>query len=320
MTVSCAGASFRLDQPTIAIVFEQMIAAFKRAIELDPAYAEPYAGLAFAYCLDFQNHWADTPDALDLAARFAAQAIEKGPNEPYVHCVAAIIKFWQRDLEAAKAAAEKALALNPNYALAYGSRGLIELYLGHPLAAIPHIERAMRLDPALHASKRALPWFSLSGGGSVRCRGGRLPRADPSYAKDRPVARLPRFRTWPPRRVRRSAARLARTERRKPEIFLRRAPGSVAVSEPGRRREDQTGSGKGGASRLSATCRLAAIAAVNRRTTATGPYKSSAAMFFALELARATRRGVMTKCSAVVLPLMRSMRRRADCRPRTWPD
>ena len=127
--------------------FEQMIAAFKRAIELDPAYAEPYAGLGFAYCLDFQNHWADTPDALDLAARFAAQAIEKGPNEPYVHCVAAIIKFWQRDLEAAKAAAEKALALNPNYALAYGTRGLIELYLGHPLAAIPHIERAMRLDP-----------------------------------------------------------------------------------------------------------------------------------------------------------------------------
>src|SRR6185436_5528804 len=47
--------------------FEQMIAAFKRAIELDPAYAEPYAGLGFAYCLDFQNHWADTPDALDLA-------------------------------------------------------------------------------------------------------------------------------------------------------------------------------------------------------------------------------------------------------------
>ena len=129
-------------------VFERMIAAFKRAIELDPAYAEPYAGLAFAYCLDFQNHWADTPDALGLAAHFAAQAIEKGPNEPYVHCVAAIIKFWQRDLEAAKAAAEKALALNPNYALAYGSRGLIELYLGHPLAAIPHIERAMRLDPA----------------------------------------------------------------------------------------------------------------------------------------------------------------------------
>ena len=87
------------------------------------------------------------PDALDLAAHFATQAIEKGPNEPYAHCVAAIIKSWKRDLEAAKAEAEKALALNPNYALAYGTRGLIELYLGHPLAAIPHIERAIRLDP-----------------------------------------------------------------------------------------------------------------------------------------------------------------------------
>jgi adenylate cyclase len=129
-------------------VFERTIAAFKRAIELDRAYAEPYAGLAYAYCQDFQNHWADTPDALGLAAHFAAQAIEKGPNEPYVHCVAAIITLWQRDLVAAKAAAEKALALNPNYALAYGTSGVIEVYLGNPLAAIPYIERAMRLDPA----------------------------------------------------------------------------------------------------------------------------------------------------------------------------
>ena len=63
--------------------------------------------------LDFQNHWADTPDALDLAAHFATQAIEKGPNEPYVHCVAAIIAFWQRDLEAAKATAEEAADREP---------------------------------------------------------------------------------------------------------------------------------------------------------------------------------------------------------------
>ena len=41
-----------------------------------------------------------------------------------------------------KAETERALVLNPNYALAYGTRGLVEVYLGHPLAAISFIERA----------------------------------------------------------------------------------------------------------------------------------------------------------------------------------
>ena len=43
---------------------------------------------------------------------------------------------------------EFALALNLNYALAWNTRGNAEAYSGHPLAAIPYFERAMRLDPA----------------------------------------------------------------------------------------------------------------------------------------------------------------------------
>ena len=127
--------------------FNQVVATFRLAIKLDPAYAEPYGGLGMVYCLDFQNRWADTPDALDVAAHFAAQAIEKGPSEPYAHYVAAVISFWKRDHLRAMAEAKAALALNPNYALAYGTHGLIEIYSGHPRAAIPNIERAILLDP-----------------------------------------------------------------------------------------------------------------------------------------------------------------------------
>jgi adenylate cyclase len=127
--------------------FDRVVATYRRAIELDPGYAEPYGGLAMAYCLDFQNRWADTPDALDLAAHFAAQAIEKGPGEPFAHYAAAVVATWRRDLVRAKAESDEALALNANYALAYGTRGLVEIYLGHPLAAIPFIQRAILLDP-----------------------------------------------------------------------------------------------------------------------------------------------------------------------------
>jgi len=127
--------------------FDRVVAIFRRAIELDPAYAEPYGGLAMAYCLDFQNRWADTPDALGVAANFAAQAIEKGPDDPYAHYTAAVIAFWQRDLARAVVEADKALALNPNHSLAYGTRGLIDIYLGRPLAVVPNIQRAILLDP-----------------------------------------------------------------------------------------------------------------------------------------------------------------------------
>jgi adenylate cyclase len=128
-------------------VFNRMVAAFEHAIDLDSGFAGPYAGLAQAYCLDFQNRLTGIPNPLDLAAKFSAQAVEKDPNEPEAHFVAANVAIWRRDLPLARVESDRALALNPNYAMAYGARGNIEVYLGTPLAGIPHIQRAILLDP-----------------------------------------------------------------------------------------------------------------------------------------------------------------------------
>ena len=129
-------------------IFDQIVALFSRAIELDPNYAEPYGGLAMAHNFNSQNHWTSAPDALDVAEHFATLAIEKGPEVPFVHWLAAVVALWKRNLEGAKRETETALALNPNYALAYGTRGHVEVYAGNPMEAIPFIEQAIRLDPA----------------------------------------------------------------------------------------------------------------------------------------------------------------------------
>ena len=129
-------------------LFEQVVALLRRAIELDPNYAEPYAGIAMAHNLDFHNDWTGARDALDVAEHFAALAIEKGPSVPFAHFMAAVTATWKKNLERAKQECETALALSPNYAPAYGTRGLAEIYSGKPLAAIPYIERGLRLDPA----------------------------------------------------------------------------------------------------------------------------------------------------------------------------
>jgi adenylate cyclase len=129
-------------------IFNELVALMTRAIELDQDYAEAYAGLGFAHSQDFHNRFTDSPDSLDVADNFVNIAIEKSPTVPFAHWVAAAVALFKGNLERAKRESEIALTLNPNYALACGTRGNAEIYSGHPLAAIPFIERAMRLDPA----------------------------------------------------------------------------------------------------------------------------------------------------------------------------
>jgi adenylate cyclase len=130
-------------------LFDRSVALFRRAIELDPNYSEAYAALAMTYNLDFHNRWTDEPDkSLEIAAGLADQATAKGPNEPFGHYVQSVIASFKNNLALATSEAEKALAINSNYAPAHSSRGIIDIYGGNPLAAIPRLERAMRLDPA----------------------------------------------------------------------------------------------------------------------------------------------------------------------------
>jgi len=129
--------------------FELAVQCFTRAIELDPNYAEPYAGLAHAYNRDFQNKWSGRADSKEQSAHFSKLALEKGPDLPYAHYIAGLVKFWERDLTGTADEMEKALALNPNFAPAMGMRGLGKIYDGAPLDAIPDLERAVRLDPLM---------------------------------------------------------------------------------------------------------------------------------------------------------------------------
>jgi adenylate cyclase len=132
--------------------FEQSTKLFMRALELDPNYPKAYAAMSMAYNLDYQNRWSDDPDgSLPLAKRYAEQAIEKDPNEPFARLVASWAAIFDKNLDRATSEVNTALRLNPNFALAYSNLGSIHNYSGRPLEAIPVFERAMRLDPAFKA-------------------------------------------------------------------------------------------------------------------------------------------------------------------------
>src|SRR5262249_28724346 len=73
------------------------------------------------------------------------------PNEPLARCVSALAASYEKDLERAEVEIDKALTLNPSLALAHNLRGTIHTFAGQPLEAIPEIEQAMRIDPAMNA-------------------------------------------------------------------------------------------------------------------------------------------------------------------------
>ncbi|OAP46189.1 adenylate/guanylate cyclase domain-containing protein [Sinorhizobium americanum] len=131
-------------------MFEQATACFRRALTLDPNYAAPHAGLGMAYILDYQNSWSATPEAsLHKAECFADEAIGKDGQDPYNHFVVSLVAMFRRNYQRWAEEADRALALNPNFASALNIRGVLHIYTGEPEKGIPYIERAMRLDPAV---------------------------------------------------------------------------------------------------------------------------------------------------------------------------
>ena len=143
------GREFLLGENKTREKFEQSKDFFMRALEFDPDHSQAYAGLSWAYMFDYFNRWSDKPDdSLQRAKRTAEQAIEKDPNEPFARHSAALAFMIAKDLDRAKSEAEIAIALNPNYALAYNILGGIHTYSGQQPEAIEMYERAVRLDPA----------------------------------------------------------------------------------------------------------------------------------------------------------------------------
>ena len=105
---------------------------------------------ALAYMFDYQNRWSDDPDSsLPLAKQYARTGDRERTRTNRWRDVSRVGRVFERDLDRAKSEIDIAISLNPNLALAHNIRGTIRSYSGQPLEAIPEIERAMRLDPAL---------------------------------------------------------------------------------------------------------------------------------------------------------------------------
>lgn len=124
------------------------IECFRQSIELDPTYAEAYAGIADSYdILGFYNFLSPN-EACSKAKAAALKALEIDPALPEaLTALAWAHTFYDWDWPAAQAAFAKALTLNPNYAITHHYFALMLVASGSIEDGISHMRRALELDP-----------------------------------------------------------------------------------------------------------------------------------------------------------------------------
>jgi len=126
------------------------IAYFKRAIEADPSYALAYAGLADTYFWIAYGavEEATRKERFEQSRSNALKALELDPFVAEAHAVLATVKVkHDRDPRAAEQSFERAIALNPNCAMAYSRYTLFLVAMGRLKDALQHAKRAQELDP-----------------------------------------------------------------------------------------------------------------------------------------------------------------------------
>ncbi len=143
----------------------QAKALYRRAIELDPYFATPQAGLSLATISEYVSDWAADPqEALEEAERWARRALELDDQDPISHMALGNVLLWRRDHDGALDECRHMIELDPNFAQGHSATGLVLMYAGRAAEALEAFAVAMRLDPyyasiVLHFLAQAL--FSL---------------------------------------------------------------------------------------------------------------------------------------------------------------
>jgi adenylate cyclase len=120
----------------------------EQSLAIDPNYARAYARLAFthvgAWNIPLDGDYLN-PVALERAYQLACKAVQLDPNLPQAHAQLGHVLVRRREHEAALAAFERAMALNPNFTDWRFGEALV--FAGDPTRAIEAVERHMRSDP-----------------------------------------------------------------------------------------------------------------------------------------------------------------------------
>jgi adenylate cyclase len=121
----------------------------EQAIVRDPRYGPALAGAAFCcYRLLIDGRSEDRKAHRLKGVDFARRALEVAGDDPGILAnVAQALAYFGEEIGAMMALADRALALNSNFARGWHVSGVLRLWAGQPDTAIEHVEAALRLSP-----------------------------------------------------------------------------------------------------------------------------------------------------------------------------
>lgn len=121
----------------------------EQAITREPRYGPALAWAAFCCLRLVQDGRSEDPEADRLKGiDFARRALDGAGDDPRILAeTARVLAYFGEDIGAMMALADRALALNPNFARGWLLSGLLRNWVGQPDIAIEHLEVALRLSP-----------------------------------------------------------------------------------------------------------------------------------------------------------------------------
>jgi eukaryotic-like serine/threonine-protein kinase len=124
------------------------ISYFKQAIEKDPSYALAYSGLADSYVV-LPYHTGDPNELMPQAKAAAQKALELDPTLARPHAVLGLVKTaYEWDFAGGEAEFRKAIAIDPEDATSHQWLGQLQGWIGgRPQESIDETSRAHQLDP-----------------------------------------------------------------------------------------------------------------------------------------------------------------------------
>jgi TolB-like protein/DNA-binding winged helix-turn-helix (wHTH) protein/Flp pilus assembly protein TadD len=134
-------------------------ASFRRAIDLDPAYARAYEGMADVH--NFVALWGLRPatEAYPLAKAAALKALELDDGLAEAHAAMGQTKLaFDWDWSGSEQELRRAIALNPNSSNAHFYYGLLLTAMGRSDEAVRETRTAVELDPLTPSMSVQLGW------------------------------------------------------------------------------------------------------------------------------------------------------------------
>jgi adenylate cyclase len=135
-------------RPYSAVLRRQAQQAFARALEIDPRSVEAKIGIATVLVANVGESWSSSVEQdKTRAEQLLLDALERDANIASAHFAMGHLRRLQNRLAESKIELKIALDLDRNQARALRQLGMTLMYLGEPEVAIPHIKRAIRLNP-----------------------------------------------------------------------------------------------------------------------------------------------------------------------------